>query len=245
MNRTSAIFILSILSLPIYSHTATVESRDIRIGYVDNGVSLWREPKKGFNYHVLDSQGNTVFVASGVDRIIVDGCEDEKRTLWRLRSQKVFPPSNLSSPIIVGSRSEKPFEAVQRSEFNNETKRSILNYFISSPSALSVSEDEVKYAGSNGKKSRVLVIMKENTNGNISRSRVYIGEFDGKSTKELFSYIKDDSSFRCDYEAGADLNGDGMVDVFKVNYGDYDGELLFIEENGVWRTQNDDGPGPC
>jgi hypothetical protein len=43
----------------------------------------------------------------------------------------------------------------------------------------------------------------------------------------------------------ADMDSDGFADVLLIDYGDFDGKELFIQEGSTWHRQRDDWGGPC
>lgn len=157
----------------------------------------------------------------------------ESAFLPKLKSDKEY----YRGVIVVGVKDSIGIRPPTRTEVSESVKSICLAAL--KPDTLVYS---INYfpAGRNNGIERVLIEL------NRPMGVVFIGvvDTDGKICNVKFKTNDNWNDGRY-FDGQADLNGDGLSDVFLVNYGDYGGFEIFAERNGKWIRIHNHGPQTC
>jgi hypothetical protein len=224
-----------------------VNAVDIRVGFPrdDGGVTLYAAPRPGLSYHVLSERGATIY--TGPVRSAREARCDvpPKYPIWIIANPQQRPVG-ASWMIVVGAPSKVVFKAVREEAPDVDAIRRVTATFLRSIKAAPAVNVEVRSAGRNGSRQRYLAIGRVlDTTEELLWSRAAVIDIERGKAVERYAYELDEPTFVADYVAAADLSEDGLADVFLLDYGDYKGPYLLIEERGGWHVAEGAWPGPC
>jgi len=231
---------------------------DFRVGAVKpetKDVYLHGEPRRGLNYHVLTLQGATLFIGKPGKKSEPDPCGEGALVRWRLKPRENFRREDLPfQPIVVGAGAETPFTPVVKKTggLDNQTKQAyLLNLQLPADFPRKYVRANAHFAGAASGKERFIVLYESQQMPvvGLTKAVVSVVERAGPSGEltERYTFYKrrQYGDMGLGFGGMMDPTGDGVADVFLVDFGESEGTYLLIEEPGGWRRQEDDIPGPC
>ena len=228
------------------------EDQDLRVGFgclhggCSNGeTTFYLLGRKGFKYHVLSPYGEDMYLPAEIEKSEEGGCAGLIVPIWLVKfaynkdamAPKLKTDKNYySGLIVVGVKDTLQIKPPIRMEISDSLKAICFT-------AVEPEEDHgIVYvsAGRNNGIERVFVEVNYGTGAGF----VAIVDFDGEKGEIKFK-TKEQWSAGRNLDGQADLDGDGLSDVFLVNYGDYGGFNIFAERKGKWIRIHNHGPQPC
>ena len=223
------------------------KNQDLRAGFGGSGgiTHFYLPNRPGFKYHVISPYGEDLYLAAEIEQAKVEQCYDSI-PVWKIKYKPIesaFLPKLKSDRdyhgglIVVGVKNSINIRPPVRTEVPDSLKSICLAAL--KPDTF---EYSINYfsAGRNNGIERVLI----EANGHLDEGFIGVVDTDGKICSVKFK-TKDRWNQGRYFDGQADLNGDGLSDVFLVNYGDYGGFEIFTERNGKWIRIHNHGPQPC
>jgi len=227
------------------------------------GVAIFSQPDMTKKHHILSQDGETLYIGEIKEREY-ESCTDSTVVDWLLVPKEPKVLAQVSDFVIVVETADvKPFGAVKSKKIEAESSKTVNDYIHqrilpaveqrSVPDRLRKgSPGKIKYesisAGTKGDRARILILAwEEGIFGAIKRV-VSIVEVGHDYIEELFAVPIEEQvgeDHFLIYEGMADVDSDGFADVFLIEYGDFDGKELFIQEGSTWHRQRDDWGEPC
>jgi hypothetical protein len=230
----------------------SAEDQDLRAGFgclhggCSNGQTKFYLPnRKGFKYHVISPYGEDLYIPAEIEKSEEGGCAGLMVPIWRVKfayNDNAMAPKLKSDRdwynglIVVGVKDTLQIKPPIRREIPDSLKAICLT-------AVEPEEDHRIVYVSSGRNNGIERIFVE-VNYGTGAGFIAIVDFDGKNGEVKFK-TKEQWSAGRNLDGQADLNGDGLSDVFLVNYGDYGGFNIFAERRGKWIRIHNHGPQPC
>jgi hypothetical protein len=217
---------------------------EFRIGHLDravvNGpyhVSLYDTIHKNMQYHVFLANGKEWFSSKRFKEIYCEFDPGDTRLTWRLMPDTQYVPLELlklmHSCLVVGTSVGKSFPVTRVEQVTKDLRNICFATVMETDSLItdSTTINDLQYysAGTDGRTHRIFI---EKINGFMALCEVTMKKCGILFAKASFSRVP-----RAVFCGQADLDGDGISDVFAIDAGDFDGEWLLLNKNGEWALE--------
>jgi hypothetical protein len=222
-------------------------------GNESNGVHLFSEIKKEYQYHVFSPEGVELFSSTHFKKEHPMGCdEEEKRTSWLLVPDTNFVDFNLDSfgelflGLVVAGTAEKCFfHAPVISKVSNFQKKICMKALLKFESYDSTDFEHIQFYSAGTKENVHRLFVELTTKGYFSDNMIAVVDIIGNKAKVLFKKNKCSNEVLQYFLGQADLDQDGFCDTFTLNFGDIGGKWILSYLNGKWKLWMDIGAAPC
>jgi len=225
----------------------TAEEQYLTVGHgfsSDSLTEIYYEPKPGLSYHVISPFGEDMYLPSEIKRGKQPHCEGETLTVWKVRfsysasSNLKWRNEYIRGLIVIGTKNKTFFSPPIIEDIPDSIKVICANLLKSD--TLNYNVKMVPAGILNGTR-RIFISF-----NNVQSGCGFVGvvDTDGNNYKVLFKTNDHWCDFR-QYNGQADINNDGLSDVFLVNYNDYGAFNIFVERNGKWIVIHNHGPQEC
>jgi hypothetical protein len=212
-----------------------------------NIISLFDTININAQYHVFSLTGRELFVSTRFRKIFKSDCdEDDKNVYWSLVPDTWFNSTKTIDEVyycclVIGTSDKIVFDSLHVESVSKTQQDLCVKALVTIDSlptdSTSITNIHYYSAGTQGNSHRIII---EQDYGFVALCQVMRNECQILFVKNHFS---DD---RVDVFCGqADLDGDGMSDVFALHAGDRDGPFILVKENGGWILKSQARPGPC
>jgi hypothetical protein len=243
------------MSTAAFGQITLEEAKSLSRGWLHpliQGVAVDFRPDKNKYHHVLSNRGQTIFVGDPVQYQERDPRDGEKNVRWKLAPDS---PEKLKGtpdhPIVVIGDSARPYHSIETSKIalsDQEIRQYVRGLSLPADVPRDAVNVQVLDAGSGDGRVRLIMLI-ENDEAPITgptKVTVSIAEI-GKNRRlgELFTYVRrhEGQDLFVILDGMADLDRDGLADVFLINHGDFPGHTFVIGEGGRWRQEDLPGKG--